>query len=66
MKINEVGMVAHYSKLSNLANILHDGKVRLGAVADMADPREASLEWIQTTGYGHGCSYPDQKRAEQK
>ena len=64
MKIDETGMVAHYSKLSNLANILHDGRVRLGAVADMADPREASLEWIQTMGYGHECSYADQKKAE--
>ena len=64
MKIDETGMVAHYSTLKNLANILHDGQVRLGAVADMADPREASLEWIQTIGYGHECSYDGQQKAE--
>lgn len=50
--INESGKVAHYSKLKNLANILHDQKIKLGAVENLADPRECSLSWIETGGIG--------------
>lgn len=55
-KINEQGNVAHYSSLGNLANILHDKKIRLGSVSKLADPRESSLGWLGSIGIGHGTT----------
>ena len=55
-KINEKGNVAHYSSLKNLANILHDKKLLLSAVANLADPRESSMSWLNDIGYGEGTS----------
>lgn len=44
--------VAHYTRLENLANILHDKRLLLNQVCKTADSRESSLDWIELTGYG--------------
>jgi hypothetical protein len=61
--IDEIGRVAHYSSLKNLANILHDKRIKLGNVASLADPRESSLSWIETIGIGHESCPDDLFRA---
>lgn len=53
-KIIENGNVAHYSTLNNLANILHDKQIKFGSIRNLDDPRESSLGWLDTAGYGDG------------
>ena len=61
---SQTGNVAHYSRLENLANILHDKRIRLGPIANLADPRECSLDWIVTAGLGHELNYTEWQIAE--
>lgn len=51
--INQFAKVAHYSRLANLANILHDQRIKLSRVSDLDDPRESSFSWIEYAGIGH-------------
>lgn len=51
--MNEKGLVAHYSSLRNLANILSDQKIRMGSVKDLSDPRESDMTWLDEVGLGH-------------
>ena len=51
-EIDEPGNVAHYAPLHHLANILHDQKIKLSFVKNLADPRESSLGWVDTEGIG--------------
>jgi len=51
--IEDIGNVAHYSRLQHLEKILKDKHVRFGPVSELNDPRESSLGWIETDGYGH-------------
>jgi hypothetical protein len=46
------GTVAHYSRSKHLARILGEQRLRFGPVADIADPRESNLGWIDTEGIG--------------
>lgn len=45
--------VAHYSRLEHMEKILKEKHIRLGPVSQLNDPRESSLGWIETCGYGH-------------
>ena len=51
--IEEKDCVAHYSKLKHLANILHGKKLLIGPVCKFDDPRESSMTWLNSVGYGH-------------
>lgn len=51
-KPEETGTVAHYTKLEHLANVLGDKRLLIGAVANLQDPRESSMTWIDTVGIG--------------
>jgi Protein of unknown function (DUF2971) len=57
--IDEDGNVAHYSRLEHLANILHDKQIKPSTVASLADPRESSLDWIESEGIGPDISQED-------
>ena len=59
--IDETGCVAHYTRLENVAKILHDKKLRLSKACDFADPRESSMSWISIEGIGD-----DPDRAEKQ
>lgn len=62
--IAESGLIAHYTKEYNLEKILEEGKIRLGKVENMDDPRESSLEWIDTVGLGTEIDNQSWKEAE--
>jgi hypothetical protein len=49
--LDDAGTVAHYSRSKHLAQILKQG-LRFGPVACIADPRESTLDWIDTEGIG--------------
>lgn len=51
--LKESGLVAHYSGLHNLANILSDKKIKMGLVKNLSDPRESDMKWLDEVGYGH-------------
>ena len=51
--INDENTVAHYTKLENLEKILKEKNIRFSFVKKFDDPRERSLGWISTLGYGH-------------
>lgn len=51
--IEDIGKVAHYSRVEHLENILKHKHIRFGSVSELNDPRESSLGWIDTCGYGH-------------
>lgn len=51
--IDDKENVAHYSCVEHLEKILKEKHVRLGPVSELNDPRESSLGWIDTCGYGH-------------
>lgn len=57
-------LVAHYSKIGNLENILKYKKVKFGPVSNLNDPRESSLSWIDTGGVGHEFNYSAWREAE--
>ena len=61
-KIDESGNVAHYAPLCHLANILSDQKIKLSFIKNLSDPRESSLGWLETVGYGGSTT--DWKQAE--
>ena len=61
----EENCVAHYSKLKHLANILHDKKLLVGPVCKMADPREASMSWLDSEGIGHGPDSENRQAANE-
>ena len=52
--IQTKGTVAHFTKLKHLKNILKNKKIKLSPVVNFDDPREKSLGWISTLGYGEG------------
>jgi hypothetical protein len=57
--IEDIGNVAHYSRLEHLEKILKNKFVRLGPVSELNDPRESSLGWIDTCGNGHDYNIQD-------
>ena len=61
--INETGCVAHYARLENVANILHDKNLRLSKACGFADPRESSMNWISIAGMGCDPEYADKQHA---
>ena len=62
--IIEEGNVAHYSRQHHLKNILDRQEIILSPVGKLADPREGSLEWIYTLGYGDGPDHREREYAE--
>ncbi|WP_394165529.1 DUF2971 domain-containing protein [Neptunomonas phycophila] len=62
--LKDSNLVAHYSKIENIEKILKDKKVRFGPVANLNDPRESSLSWIDTGGIGHEFNYSAWREAE--
>ena len=63
--INQKRRVAHYARLENLANILHDKRLKLGSVSGLADPRESSLGWIEEVGYGNDPVTSEWRKAKE-
>jgi hypothetical protein len=63
--IEDIGNVAHYSRLEHLEKILKDKYVRFGPVSGLNDPRESSLGWIDTCGYGHDFNIQDFLEADE-
>jgi hypothetical protein len=64
-KINEKGNVAHYTKLNNVANILHDKQIKFSSIENLDDPRESSLGWLDTIGYGDGKGWENAHKLKQ-
>lgn len=62
--IEENGLVSHYSRIKYLENILAYGMIILGPVKHLDDPRESSLNWIQTVGLGSDIDKISKKNAE--
>jgi len=62
--IDTSNCIAHYSKLNNLANILHDKQLLIGSVSKLSDARESSMRWLDTIGYGHTSDITQQRKAE--
>ena len=63
--IEQTDRVAHYSRLEHVANILHDKKLLIGPVYNCADPREASMGWLDTEGIGYGPDSDKQRTAKE-
>jgi len=63
--IEDIGNVAHYSRLEHLEKILKKKKVRFGPVSGLNDPRENSLGWVETLGYGHDSNIQYFLKAEE-
>ena len=63
--IEQTDCVAHYSKLKHVANILHDKKLLIGPVCNFADPRESSMDWLDTEGIGDGYDLDKRRAAEE-
>ena len=61
---NELDNVAHYAPLRHLANILCDAQLLLCTVTGLADPREASLDWIDIIGYSDKVNPADWQAAQ--
>jgi hypothetical protein len=51
--IEEVGLVAHYSKVEHLDKILVNGEILIGSVCYLDDPRESDMGWVVTEGIGN-------------
>jgi hypothetical protein len=61
--IEEAGLVAHYSKEKHLDKILDDGKILIGPVCGLDDPRESDMGWVDTEGIGHNFDADNWKSA---
>jgi hypothetical protein len=61
--IDDKENVAHYSRAVHLEKILKEKCVRFGPVSELNDPRESSLGWIDTCGYGHEVNNKKWKEA---
>ena len=62
--IEEKDCVAHYSKLKHLADILHDKKLLIGSVCNFDDPRESSMDWLDSVCYGHEPDFENKQAVD--